>query len=175
MHVGQEYSIQPLVMEGDMPKKKQKKGTQASPPKKSSQSKSSQPSSQPAKSSQALKGPQPVRKERTALWAIIIVLIGIHGLVAAALAYASLNPAYKQYMPVAVALFVLASLAAIVAAVGMWYWKKWSLALYLITVAVACAVHIVFTGSLLFAFVDILPVLVVGYTLKFQNLLRFYE
>jgi hypothetical protein len=156
-----------------MPKKKSKskKGTQASPPSKSSQSKSSQP----AKSSQAAKAPQPVHKERTTLWAVIIVLIGIHGVIAAALAATQVQPAYQKYFPVAMALFVLASLAAVVAAVGMWYWKRWSLALYLITVAVACAVHIVLTGSLIFAFVDILPVLVVGYTLKLQNLLRFYE
>ena len=62
-------------------------------------------------------------------------------------------------------LFALA-IADIVAAVAIWYWKKWGLRLYAISTVIGIAAGLILTASQLVVFHDIIPLAVLGYVIK---------
>lgn len=116
------------------------------------------------------KGPskKPVHKERGTLLSILFVLIGVHGALGAYVGYATMKSQYASATWV-IPVLVLVSLAAIVSAVAMWYWKQWGIYLYAIVCIAQAAVHLVLTGSMLVVFYDILPVAILAYVINLQS------
>jgi hypothetical protein len=141
--------------------------------KKHNQQKKSNPAT---KSVPTGKGPskKPTPRERGTLLSVLIVLIGLHGVLGAYIGYATLKSEYVQatwVLPV----LTLVSVAAVVSAVAMWYWKQWGIYLYAIVCIAQAAVHLILTGSLMVVFYDILPVAILGYVINLQSKRQLFE
>jgi hypothetical protein len=115
-----------------------------------------------------------VKKERGTVLSVLLVLIFLHAVLATAVAYSTLKEEYAATSWV-LPLMGLVSLADIVAAVGMWYWKKWAITLYAVTRVIATVIHLMLTGSLLVVFYDLLPVAILVYVIDLQSKRKLFE
>jgi hypothetical protein len=61
---------------------------------------------------------------------------------------------------------VLLSLADIVAAIGVWNWKRWGVRLYVLSTVIGIAIGLLVTASQLIVFHDIIPLAILGYLIK---------
>ena len=132
---------------------------------------------QPGKPASKAKGSakKQVKKNRGTLLSILLVLILLHAIFATYLGYDQLKEEYVRQISWVLPVLILVSLADIVAAIGMWYWKKWGIYLYAITRVIATAIHIVMTGSTLVVFYDLLPVAILGYVINLQSKQGLFE
>ena len=97
-------------------------------------------------------------KERGTWLSIWLILIMIHGVLATYLVLDFLKQQYAPFRPIIIASLIFISVAAIISAIAIWFWKKWGLYLYVIATIVGMATHLVMTGSLLVLFYDIIPI-----------------
>jgi hypothetical protein len=141
--------------------------------KKHNQQKKSNPTTKPAPN---VKGPakKPLHKERGTLLSILIVLIGLHGILGAYIGYATMKAEYAK-SPWVLPVLTLVSVAAVVAAVAIWYWKQWGIYLYAVVCIAQAAVHLVVTGDLFIVFYDILPVAILAYVINLQSKRKLFE
>lgn len=109
-----------------------------------------------------------LRKSRGTWLTIVLVLMAVHGIIAGA-AYLTL---YQQPTTITmlthqtrIALTVVHMLANVVAAVGIWFWKKWALYIYAASTVLAL-VLVLISGFWYGAFYVILPVAIVGWLLR---------
>ena len=116
-----------------------------------------------------------VHKERGWLLSIIIVLIGVHGAFASWVVWATMKADYVQYQAWVLPLLVLISLGDILAAVAMWFWKRWGFYLYAVTQVVATAIALMLTGNIWVTFSELLPVAIVAYVIQYQHKLKYFE
>jgi hypothetical protein len=139
--------------------------------------KRAKPATKPSKPASKTGGAakRPARKERGALLSFLIVLVMLHGILAAYLAFSSLKEEYRNSTTWILIVLGLISLADILAAIAMWRWKKWGIALYGVTRAAATVVHLMLTGSLLVVFYDLLPVAFLGYVINLQSKRNLFE
>jgi hypothetical protein len=141
--------------------------------KKHNQQKKSNPAT---KQGNTVKGPskKPAHKERGTLLSILIVLIGLHGVLGAYIGYATMKTEYAK-APWVLPVLTLVSVAAIVAAVAIWYWKQWGIYLYALVCIAQAAVHLMLTGDLFVVFYDILPVAILAYVINLQSKQKLFE
>ena len=141
--------------------------------KKHNQQKKSNPATKPAPNT---KGPskKPDHKERGTLLSVLIVLIGLHGVLGAYIGYATMKAEYAQ-APWVLPVLTLVSIAAIAAAVAMWYWKQWGIYLYAVVCIAQAAIHLLVTGDLFIVFYDILPVAILAYVINLQSKRKLFE
>ena len=118
-----------------------------------------------------LQGQKSVKKKRGTFLSVLIVIIFLH----AFLAYASLQDEYANARSWVIPLLGVLSLVDIVAAVGMWNWKKWALYLYGIACIASSAVHLMLTGSLLVVFHDLLPLAILGYVINLHGKNKLFD
>ena len=116
-----------------------------------------------------------VNKRRGGLLSVLIILIGVHAIFASYLGYTSLKDYYVGQRSWILGLFVLLSLADIVAAVGIWLWKQWAIYLYTISTVILTAISIVLTGSIWVSLYQMLPVAILGYVINLQNKQKLFE
>lgn len=103
-------------------------------------------------------------KERGTLLVILLVLMAVHGIVAAFAYYSMINnPATDRNL--VVAMMVIHSLANVVAAAGIWFWKKWALYLYAASTVLALVAGLISVGAWS-VFYLVLPVAIVGWVLR---------
>jgi hypothetical protein len=106
------------------------------------------------------------QKERGTWLSIWLILIMIHGVIAAGLIwYLRTEGGLGSPWWVFALLFVLA-IADIVAAIAAWNWKKWGLQLYALSTVVGIVIGLVLTASQLIVFHDIIPLAILGYLIK---------
>ena len=122
------------------------------------------------------KGPakKPARKERGTLLSVLIILIALHSVIATYVGYSSLKDAYVS-TPWGLPLLTAVSVAGIVSAAAMWYWKQWGITLYAIVCIIQAGVHLMMTGSLMVVFYDILPVAILAYVIRLQSKEKLFE
>ena len=94
-----------------------------------------------------------------------LILIMIHGLVFSWLIFDQRQQPDADSPGLLAVLFILA-VADIVAAIAIWYWKRWGLTLYAISVAISIAVGLVVFRTQLWVFYAIIPLAIVGYLVK---------
>jgi uncharacterized membrane protein (DUF2068 family) len=70
---------------------------------------------------------------------------------------------------------ILISLADLIAAIGMWFWKQWGIYLYIISTGVVAAISIVLTASVWVSLYQFIPVLILGYVITLQNKQKLFE
>jgi hypothetical protein len=93
-----------------------------------------------------------------------LVVMAVHGIFAAVLFYTQAkNPTIQ--LPWLLGLMILHSLADVVAAVGIWFWKKWALYVYAASTALAMVLGLMSVGvfSLFYMF---LPLVIIGWLLR---------
>jgi hypothetical protein len=93
-----------------------------------------------------------------------LVLIILHGLVAAVYYFvARLDPSLNR--PMILGLMSLHFLANVVAAIAIWYWKQWGIYVYIGSTIVALVVGLVTVG-IWATFYMVLPLAILGYLLR---------
>ncbi len=103
------------------------------------------------------------KPERGCALAGAIILVGISGLLSLVVALGE-NGFRTTGMPNwFIAAAAVAAIADIVAAVGLWGWKKWAYYLYLAATLLAIVLGLLATGSAMFAFSRIILFAIVGY------------
>ncbi len=107
---------------------------------------------------------QPVKKVHGTLLTIVMIIIAVHGIFAAFL-YSSMSSAPEVQRPWIISLMVLHSVANIVAAVGIFYWKKWGLFIYSASTIVALVAGLISVGAWSI-FYMVLPLVIVGWILR---------
>jgi hypothetical protein len=118
----------------------------------------------PAKPSQA----KPAKRRNTLLTIALIIVI-LHGIVLAAVYWTVLPDTQRTLGNVAVWSMFLASAADIVAAVAMWFWKRWGIYLYGIAAVVGAIVAVLASGDLFLMFGALLPPIIVLYIVMMQR------
>jgi hypothetical protein len=150
---------------------------------KSSQHKKS--SHKPNPSNQKSKSPaqnrsktgKPIRKER-GFWLTFALVIMILFGIAAAIFYISAKAGVKGTYPgvitiadpqtthtIALTLMIVHNLANIVAAAGIWFWKKWALYVLAVSAILALVAGLITVGAWS-VFYMVLPVVIVGWLLR---------
>lgn len=96
---------------------------------------------------------------------IVLILMALHGIFAAYF-YATIRTQEADLnRPMLISLMVLHSLANVIAAVGIWYWKKWALYVYAASTIVALVVGLLAVGAWS-VFYMVLPLAIVGWVLR---------
>lgn len=102
-------------------------------------------------------------KTRPGLLVLGIVLVGLHGVIWTALTLGVFQSTAYIARPVALAILLIASVAAIVAAVGMWLWKRWGWTLFLVAGIATAATALAASGNLIIFFGSFLQVIIAAY------------
>jgi len=121
------------------------------------------------------KKPVKVKKERGAVLTVLLLLILVWSAFTTWVAYTNLKADYGPKQQWVLPVLFLVSVADVVAAFGMLYWKQWGIYLYGISRVVAATVHLVLTGSLLVVFADLLPVSILAYVIQLQRKDKLFE
>jgi len=121
------------------------------------------------------KAVKPVKKERGFWLTFAIILIALHG-IAAAFFYISAKAGVTGTFPsflsdprtretVILTMMIVHMLANVVAAVGIWFWKKWALYVYAASAIIALVAGLISVG-IWSVFYMVLPVAIVGWLLR---------
>jgi hypothetical protein len=147
-----------------MPKSKQKKHNQAV--------KTTHPKSKhenhPAQSNQ-VKSARPVKKEHGWLLTTIYVLIILHGIFAAILVTSYTRNDVVIPRPMIIPILTANALLDVVAAVAMWYWKRWGVILLGISAVISSAIGLIATGNVFVIFYMMIPFAILIYIITYQN------
>lgn len=111
------------------------------------------------------KKPQEAPKERGCWLTGWLILMLIHGITSSLLIFYQRNQEGGD-STVWLGLLLLASIAIVVATVAIWYWQRWGLILYAISIGVSIVVGLVLTGTQLWVFHEIIPLAILGYLIK---------
>jgi len=111
------------------------------------------------------KKPQEAPEERGCWLTGWLILMLIHGITSSLLIFSQRNQEGGD-STVWLGLLLLASIAIVVATVAIWYWQRWGLILYAISIGVSIVVGLVLTGTQLWVFHEIIPLAILGYLIK---------
>ena len=105
-----------------------------------------------------------IAKERGFWLSLILVVMALHGLFGTVFYYV-IRTQDALDRPWIISLMVLHSLANVVAAVGIWFWKKWALYIYAASTVLAIFVGLISIGlwSVLYM---IMPFVILGWVLR---------
>jgi hypothetical protein len=103
-----------------------------------------------------------VKKERG--WAMTLVLIAIigSGILEAVIFYLQRQSTSVVQAPVLLGMGILHAILNIIAAVGIWNWKKWGVYLYAASAVLGVVIGVLAMGGM-GAIAAILPVVILGY------------
>lgn len=104
----------------------------------------------------------PLKKEHGTLLIIVLVIMAVSG-IGAAILYSTYAPEVQR--PWIITMMVVHSLADIVAAVGIFYWKKWGLYVYAASTILALVAGLLSVG-IWSTFYMVLPLAIVGWLLR---------
>ncbi len=118
---------------------------------------------------------QPKQKIRGTLLTIALAFILIDSVLAAVLLMTYRKTTIDPSVPWLLAAAGLIAVLGVAAAVGLWFWKKWALVLYVVTVLASIGVGLIVFPSLLVAFHALIPVLILGAALSVDKKLPLFE
>jgi hypothetical protein len=107
---------------------------------------------------------QAVTKQHGTLLTIVLVLMGLHGIVAA-YAYYALNTAPEVQRPWIITMMVVHFLLNIVAAVAIFYWKKWGIYIYVASTIIAVVAGMLAVGIWSLWYM-LMPLIILGWILR---------
>jgi hypothetical protein len=111
------------------------------------------------------KAAQPKPKVRGTALTILLVIIGLHGILGGYLYYALRMDTASISKPWILGLMSIHFLMNVVAAVGIWFWKKWGLYVYAASTVLALVVGLISMG-IWSVFYMILPLAILGWVLR---------
>jgi hypothetical protein len=103
-------------------------------------------------------------KQRGFWLSLLLVVMALHGVFGTVLYYA-IRTQDALDKPWIISLMVLHSLANVIAAIGIWFWKKWALYLYAASTVLALVVGLISVG-IWSVFYMILPLAILGWVLR---------
>jgi hypothetical protein len=104
-------------------------------------------------------------KVRGTVLTILLVIMGLHGILAGYFYYTWRVDSASLDRPWILTLMVIHSLANVVAVVGIWYWKKWALYVYAASTVLALVVGLISVG-IWSVFYMVLPLAILGWVLR---------
>ncbi len=111
-----------------------------------------------------------------AVWGTWLVLIMLHGIGAIALAYITkLEPEFANSRNLILASLSVAAVLQVVSAIGLWFWKRWGLYLYVAVVFIQMAAHMVLTSTVYVGFYDAIPLLITGYMINYNQRIKYFS
>ena len=129
------------------------------------QTRAKQSQAKPKNKSQGKSKNKPQAKVRGTWLTVALVIIVLHGLLAA-IFYATVRVQEADVArPMVLTLTSIHFLANVVAAVGIWYWKKWALYVYAMSAVLALVLGLVTVGAWS-VFYMVLPVAILGWLLR---------
>ena len=117
----------------------------------------------------------PPKKVRGGWLTAALIFIAVHAVFTAVLLLLYRKQPGGPPAPWLWAAAVLIALAEIGGAVGMWFWKRWGLYLFIAATLAGIVVGFLMYPTQLAAFHGIIPILILGYILQRQNKLRLLE
>jgi hypothetical protein len=117
----------------------------------------------------------PPKKVRGGWLTAVLILIIIHGVFTSALLLALRKQPGEPAAPWLWAAAILIGLADIIAAVLMWFWKRWGLYLYVVSTLAGISLGVLMLSSQIAAFHGLVPLLILVVVLQWQNKLRLLE
>ena len=141
-------------------KRSARKNQQQSASKNQQQSAAKNPQ-QPAAKNQ----PQPAKKTRGALITTVLVIVALHGVLMTAAYYSMVDETLRSLGNWMLLTMIATSAADIVAAVAMWFWKRWGMILYGVAAAVQAVIVVLASGDIFLLFGALLPAIIVLYIL----------
>ena len=109
--------------------------------------------------------PQPARKERGALITAVLVIVMLHGILMSAAYWSMIDPGQRTLGNWMLLTMVAASVADIVAAAALWFWKRWGMILYGVAAVVQAVITVLATQTTILIFGALLPAIIVLYIL----------
>jgi hypothetical protein len=106
-----------------------------------------------------------VRERGTAL-SLFLIYVAAHGLLFTYLTWSVIKPRDASSPAWMLWLLLLLSIADVVSAVALWYWKKWGFQLFVVTTMISIAVGLVATATQLWVFYAIIPLAILGYLMQ---------
>lgn len=159
---------QPAVAQGGQPAASSNGQVSKATPAKASANKSQTGKAQSGKA-------QAKHKPRGTLLTIALAFILIDSILAAVLLLAYRKDTIDPTAPWLLTAAGLVALLGVAAAVGLWFWKKWALVLYIVTVLASIGLGLIVFPSLLVAFHALIPVLILGAALSVDKKLPLFE
>jgi hypothetical protein len=104
-------------------------------------------------------------KVRGTILTILLVVMGLHGVLAGYFYYAYRMDTAFLDRPWILILMSVHFLANVIAAVGIWYWKKWALYVYAASTVLALVVGLISVG-IWSVFSIVLPLAILGWVLR---------
>jgi hypothetical protein len=89
----------------------------------------------------------------------------VHGLLSSVLIF-TLRGQPDADSPPLLGVLLLLALADIVAALAIWFWQRWGLILYAVTVVISIVIGLVVFRTQLWVFHEIIPLAILGYLVK---------
>ena len=105
---------------------------------------------------------QPQKKERGWLLTLFLILIIGSGILEAVLYIVQRRQDSVLQAPVLLALAILHAVLNVIAGIGVWYWKKWGVYLYVASSVLGVIIGVIAVGPIAF-FSVLLPVIILGY------------
>ena len=121
-------------------------------------------SAKPSSTKPINKKKAPPKKVHGTLLTIVLVIMAVHGIIAAYLYY-SMSTAPEVQRPWIIGMMVVHFLGNIAAAVGIFYWKKWGLYIYAGSTIIALVAGLLSIG-VWSVFYMVLPLAIVGCLLR---------
>lgn len=107
--------------------------------------------------------PVTASRTRTPLITAVIVLIFLHGALFTLLAWSDLRTNSIEVRSLYMPLLFITSVADVIAAVALWYWKRWGFQLYVAATLVMATAGLMNTGYILVLFASLLPAIIAAY------------
>lgn len=99
------------------------------------------------------------KPHRSTLQTIALIYVALHGIIF----WLTARSMPGEETTLTLSLFALASVASIVAAIAMWFWKRWGIYVYVIATFVLAGVVLLQTGSMIMLFGALIPMIIVLY------------
>ncbi|GIK55592.1 MAG: hypothetical protein HND44_24060 [Chloroflexi bacterium] len=107
--------------------------------------------------------PAAASRTRTPLITAVIILIFLHGAFFTLLAWGDLRTNSIEVRSLYMPLLFITSVADVIAAVALWYWKRWGFQLYVAATLVMATAGLMNTGYILVLFASLLPAIIAAY------------
>jgi hypothetical protein len=111
------------------------------------------------------KAAKPKPKVRGTLLTILLVIMGLHGIVAGFFYYYYRTNSASLDRPWILTLMAIHFFANVAAVIGIWYWKKWGLYVYAASTVLALVVGLLSVG-IWSVFYMVLPLAILGWVLR---------
>lgn len=119
---------------------------------------------------------QPVSKQRSTVWTIVLALVSIGAVIDAIVPLAfHRQDTYDISHPIVLGGAILVGLLGLAGVIGLWLWKRWGLYLFVASVVGSIAVGLIVLPELWVAFHALIPLLILGYGLSRDNTLARLE